>query len=203
MAKSKKSRIYKTPKKLWTKCLKMVEVLQKLSTHLSDRYQECVDLVEQYINIKSLEDTQVYSNSSTIRTLIPTEGPNKALVGIGSYFSATITTTVIVRKSSNKITVLSQSTRGHIDLFPDIKAITNATLVINRTKIDSSTLKHMPSITSGNHISLGQTELIIPTGMTGEIKVNTETFWTISHPTGSYPPIEQNVIVKIKNDNVV
>ena len=152
--------------------------------------------IENQINRQSQQnDRKTYSNSSTLFSFIPIDGPVApgSAVAIG-LFGATITTNVIAE--SNSITVFSNSTRGPLN-YEGLKVNTTAHLSVDGVVVDTATLTQQPSLLPANLMSLGAATLNIPTGNRGNTEVITTTAWSIGHDTGRYRPIIQTVTVKI------
>jgi len=137
----------------------------------------------------------VYSNSSTLTTIIPIDGPadNGTPVVVG-LFSATITTTVTTTSDSDVLIVFSVTTLGPAAY--GASATTSATVSVNGLQVDSSLLTPQPAISSTAVISLGGTTLTVPGTLSGNITVTTTTTWTIPNEAGTYT-LTQTVTVKV------
>jgi RHS repeat-associated protein len=149
----------------------------------------------QYFASKATVATpNIYTNSSNFSTFVPIDGPATGSPSVYGFFSATITTTVVVSPNSNTADVFSYTTRGPIHY--DATAITTATATVNGVVYDSAQLTSQPAVLSDAYASLGGATLNIPSF--GETTITTATTWTIPSDAGQWSPGTQTVSVPLK-----
>jgi RHS repeat-associated protein len=142
----------------------------------------------------SASDKGIYTNSSTLSTVVPIDGPITGSPPVVGFFSATVTTTVVTTPNSNKADVFSYTTLG--PTYYNATATTTATVTVNGSVYDSKALTPQSAILSADHVSLGGTTLNIPSS--GKTTVTTVTTWSIPSVAGIWSPGSQTVSVPIK-----